>query len=451
MADKNRTKTGRKTWLIAAAAVLAGLITGGAATGLALRSRGESLGAAEQKQVQWKDFTFEKDDYGDYEVVSYDGSDEDIVIPASVHGVPVTGIRDGAFSFYDCKDMTSVVIPDGIYSLPDYLFYDCTELSSVSLPSTLREIGEGTFENCDSLASFTFPDGITSIGNGAFYDCDALEELTIPECVTDIGNGAFMNCDGLSTVTVNVRYISDEHVHTVDLRWFYYCDKLTTINISRHADNIITAVSYFDNGLPALEAINIIDPDRDNTIGSSAVNMYHSVDGVLYQSNRLVYCPRGKSGTFTVPDNVTDIGTWAFKACHGLTAINLPAGIIAVSDLDFSNCRSLEAINVAEDNPVYRSVDGVVYTKDGSTLLFCTRAYAGELNIPEGVTHIRKEACQRCDRITSVTIPESMVSIGDCAFYMTEGIAVTAPHGPDYYGYILDDMVSWQSSEGFEG
>ena len=97
------------------------------------------------------------------------------------------------------KDVTAVVIKDGVKSIGNYAFYNCQKLKSITIPDSVTCIGNCAFEGCISLTTITLPDSITEIGYGAFYN-SGLKHLTIPDGVTEIFNFTFDRCPDLETV-----------------------------------------------------------------------------------------------------------------------------------------------------------------------------------------------------------------------------------------------------------
>ena len=97
------------------------------------------------------------------------------------------------------KDVTAVVIKDGVKSIGDYAFYNCQKLKSITIPDSVTCIGDWAFGGCISLTTITLPDSITEIGYGAFYN-SGLKHLTIPDGVTEIFNFTFDRCPDLETV-----------------------------------------------------------------------------------------------------------------------------------------------------------------------------------------------------------------------------------------------------------
>ena len=128
------------------------------------------------------------------------GPTGDLIIPGSIfyNGVKWEIIRIGDRAFYNCDEITSVVISDSITSIGSSAFYDCDELTSVVIGNGVTSIGNGAFSRCP-LTSVVIGDGVTSIGDGAFSECP-LTSVVIGDGVTSIGHGAFSGCSLTSVV-----------------------------------------------------------------------------------------------------------------------------------------------------------------------------------------------------------------------------------------------------------
>ena len=87
---------------------------------------------------------------------------------------------------------TDVVVPDSIVVIGKEAFKDCKYIKTIKLPEGLREIGNSAFEGCMSLTSITIPNGVQSIGKYAFAECRNLTELVLPNSITDIDRDSFM-------------------------------------------------------------------------------------------------------------------------------------------------------------------------------------------------------------------------------------------------------------------
>ena len=98
----------------------------------------------------------------------------EITIPAEFNGLPVKSIL--YLAFYDCTNLTTVVIPDGVTVIGNWAFKDCYNLTNIDIPDSVTWIGNQAFLGCDSLTSIVIPDSVTSVGEWAFANC---ENLTI--------------------------------------------------------------------------------------------------------------------------------------------------------------------------------------------------------------------------------------------------------------------------------
>ncbi len=126
----------------------------------------------------------------------------------------------------------------------------------------------------------------------------------------------------------------------------------------------------------------------------------------------------------TISDGVTTIDRYAFESCTGLTSVTIPESVTEISDNAFFGCSGLTKFEVAEGNNSYCSVDGVLYSKDITTLVQFPIAspLLPSFDIPDGVTTIGRYAFEYCSGLTSVTIPKSVTKIGDNAFFGCSGL-----------------------------
>lgn len=117
-----------------------------------------------------------------------------------------------------------------------------------------------------------------------------------------------------------------------------------------------------------------------------------------------------------IPANVTNIGNYAFYNCDGLESITIPAATTSIGDCAFGNCNVLKSITVSQSNGFYKTIDGVLYTKDGKTLLqYATGKTDESFIVPNQVNTVYFEAFANC-QLTSVTISDNVISVGDFAF-----------------------------------
>ena len=122
----------------------------------------------------------------------------EVVIPVFHEGLPVVSVG----SFTDCKELTSVVIPNSVTSIGDNAFRFCSGLTSIDIPDSVTSIGDNAFEECSGLTSIDIPDSVTSIGESAFEECSGLTSINIPSSVTKIEAGVFEGCSGLTAIDI---------------------------------------------------------------------------------------------------------------------------------------------------------------------------------------------------------------------------------------------------------
>jgi hypothetical protein len=319
-------------------------------------------------------------------ITAYTGTNDDVVIPSMIEGLPVGTIGAVAFSR---RSITSVTIPDSVTSIGWNAFEFCTNLPSILIPNGVTSIADSLFYGCSSLTSVTIPNSVTSIGYSAFRYCYSLTNVTIPNSVTSIGDNAFI---GTGLISVSIPH----SVTNIGGGAFIDCPNLTAIDV--------------ETNNPA----------------------YSSVNGVLFNQSQtsLIEYPGGKVGSYSAPNGVTSIWNSAFNYCSGLTNVTIPDSVTNIGDYAFFRCDNLTALTVETNNPAYSSVSGVLFDKSQTTLIkYPGGKVGGSYSIPNSVTSIGFEAFHYCTSLTSVTITNSVTSIGDYAFaFCTNLTSVTIPN-----------------------
>ncbi len=300
-------------------------------------------------------------------------------------------------AFQGCTSLTEVTIPDSVAEIEDQAFYDCTNLQQVIIGSGVTQIGEGAFGGCTNLASIQVEENNSTYASqdGILYNKDKTEiievplsitgAVTIPDSVTSIDDSMFEGCTSLIQIENGVSYVD---------RWVVDCDTSFT-HVSLRENTVGIGDQAF-RGCSSLTSITI--PDSVTSIG----------EGAFYGCSSLT--------SITIPDSVTSIGRYAFGYCSSLTSITIPDSVTSIGNSAFLDCVSLTSITVGEHNTVYASQDGILYNKDKTEFIHIPFGLSGSVIIPYGVTSIDR-AFYDCNRLTSITIPDSVTSIGDHEFY----------------------------------
>lgn len=134
-------------------------------------------------------------------ITGFDNTIEDLVIPDTIEGLPVTVID--WYAFANCTKLRSVTLPDTVTHISRFAFVHCTQLETVNMPASLYAIEQYAFHDCPKLTGIALPESLAVIETRAFSGCSAITSLTLPVSCTQVGEYAFFDCDALGAVRVN--------------------------------------------------------------------------------------------------------------------------------------------------------------------------------------------------------------------------------------------------------
>lgn len=141
--------------------------------------------------------------------------------------------------------------------------------------------------------------------------------------------------------------------------------------------------------------------------------------------------------------SVKEIGESAFTSCFELTSVTISSSIVSIEEGSFGGSMFLKEILVVNDNQYYSSIGGVLCNKDGSTIIAYPNGKGEIYKIPDSVTKIGNKAFGYCYHLTSVTIPRSVIEIGDSAFYNCALTNVNIPNSVTKVGISAFEECRW--------
>lgn len=308
----------------------------------------------------------------------------------------------------------------------------CVTVATVSDPAGLYEVKaaeaqDANTEGMDILEAESGDFRYMELPNGSLeiikYRGNATK-LVIPseiegKKVVKIGRKAFSGCRQLTSITIPE---SIKEIHYYSWEWETEC-----------------VCTPFDD----CENLTEIIVEENNT-------WYSSQNGILYDKNKtkLLYCPRGRIGSITIPKSVTDIEKSSFyeRELHDVYYTGYMSNIV------LGNVSHLTEIVVEDGNTKYSSLDGMLYNKNGTELLCCPVGKKGSITIPKGVTGVGSivSPFYKCSGLTSITIPESVSFIGVDAFFGCSNLTdIVVDEKNESYDTL--NGILYEKQQGFQG
>ncbi len=371
-----------------------------------------------------------------------------VTIPDKLGGLPVA--RIGQSAFYGCSGMTGVAIPDTVTYIGMKAFSGCSKLSILELPYKVDTIEMDALSGCTSLKTLCLSHNnfagkaISSIVN--LSDCPASMEVRYCGQYRLDDRGRFwcyyQNIYGKSGSISLWRGTELKNIKSRSAYGSVYSDtsvsvpseisfsngskfKVTSIGsyaFKNHEMTSVTIPSTVTNigsyAFVGCKLASVAIPDSVKRIGQCAFKGCISLESVTtgdgvesIGSDAFADCISLRSVTFG--SSVRTIASSAFYGCTALENVVIPAGVTYIDSEAFDCCSGLKSFTVASGNTEYKSVSGLLLTKDGTTLV---QGVNGSVTIPNGVKTIGFSAFYELDNLTSVTIPEGVEIIGDYAF-----------------------------------
>jgi hypothetical protein len=311
-----------------------------------------------------------------------------------------------AYAFSSLPGLTSVAIPHSVESIGNGAFSYCTGLTAINVDANnlyYSSIDGVLFNKSQSVLilypasktgnDYTIPNLVTSIRESAFYYCAALTSITIPNSVTSIGDGAFRGCDKLATITGGngLNSIGSRAFH--DTQWYSAKDNNSEVYVGTVFYRY--KWKYEDSDLDNPPSISIEIAEGTLGIADEALR---SDD--WSESNPLIQ-------SVTLPNSLTHIGERAFSSCRNLSSITLPPNIQFIGTYAFMYCNSLltvhsEAATAPTLGSTYVFRDNYFTPPAGQTLYLKPNATGYESNKGWPATQVRDALAEENGLIYSV-------------------------------------------------
>ncbi|MCM1513516.1 MAG: leucine-rich repeat domain-containing protein [Anaeroplasma bactoclasticum] len=310
------------------------------------------------------------------------------------------------------EEINTETLKNTIVGVADWTFYQCPELKTVVLPASFKYIGERAFYNCTSLWKIrTLDNSIISIGDYAFTNC-ALTNISLGIGLKTIGQYAFCNNTQLNNNTLSPYTWIPETVTSIGA-YAFYNTKLW--NSPRDNDGIVYAgnwvVGYNANNLGSI--VLQFDAERVAGIGDYAFSDCETLSSIQGLSS-CRYIGKGafygcsKLASVTFNRNLTEIREKTFFGCSSLLKVSMPRTLKEIGDYAFYKCSSLAEVDLSETN--CESI--------GRSAFYSS--YIQELKLSKALTSIGDYAFYKCNGLTNVVFTDNLKAIGEKAFYKCE-------------------------------
>lgn len=357
-------------------------------------------------------------------------------------------------------------------------------MTAYTVPSTVTEIEYDAFWNDQYLKTITLPENLTTIGGYAFSGCSKLEEINIPSKVTSIGSYAFSSNSNMKKVTSYITSPTDlsEYVFnsTCDVATLYVPSGKKSTYQARTGWNKFKTITEMGSGSGSVTYSNgtmTVTVTTAGTLQSTISNSSYAsasvtkliVNGPLNGADLKVLREMTTTGTvtnldiknttivggdptayygtykatddnvlpqylfsrskllyITVPKTITTIEKECFANSASLKELSIPASVTSIEGSFVNGCTSLTIFYVEGGN-TYMAYNGVLYSKDGYTLVrYPEGSTATSFTVRSAVTTIGDYAFYNT-KPTTVNLPSQLKKIGGCAFYSAKVTSISLP------------------------
>ena len=348
----------------------------------------------------------------------------------SITGLATPTVEVSGYSQGNSVDIPETVVYEGVeYSVTRIgtsAFSGCSALTQITIPGSVKSIGESAFRG-SSITSITIPEGVVEIARATFENCTGLTSISIPNSVTSVSYSSFSNTAWYNNHPDGVVYAGK-----VLYRYKGEMPNGTEVVIREGTVSIADkAFRYFD------ELVSVEIPYGVKYIGEEAFSNCSALReiGIPGSVEDMGYRAFAASNLLKVVigDGVKRIGQSAFESCRVLSEIEIPNSVISIGDNAFVGTEWYE-----------NKPNGLVYA--GKVLFEYKGDMPGgsEIVIEDGTQAIADGAFWYCDKLTKITIPNTVINIGKEAFCGCSGlVSVDIPNSVRSIGIRAFQGCNW--------
>lgn len=355
---------------------------------------------------------------------------ESIYIPARLTNIPggmldafsglkVIDVEEGNPTYSSVSNMLCNAAGNEILYCPK------TISGVLEIPVGITKVGANVFQGRSAITEIIIPAYVVEIGNNAFYGCSEATKVTFKgnrSKALKIGNGAFAN-SGLEQVIFegNDRGELDAGAVTIGSNAFGN-NKITTLTFKAGANIAEIGMGAFAGA--GITTIGWEDGSSIAVIGARAFSDCTSLTEVVIPATTVSVgdsafegCTSVRKMSFAPNGEEVEFGTYVFGGCVLLREIYLPANVTTFDGSVFDGCDSITEIKVADDNPSLTAIEGILYDKQVTEIMYYPKGKDGDLSkLPDTLTKIGGSVFQNNPKITTVTLSDKIDTIGARAF-----------------------------------
>ncbi|MDD4291870.1 MAG: leucine-rich repeat protein [Clostridia bacterium] len=293
-------------------------------------------------------------------------------------------VDNGAFA--GRSDIHTIKLGSQFVDIPDKAFFGMTSLTSIDI-SNVRSLGAYAFGNCMALESISLSDKVKTLPEGVFNGCTALTYAAAEGSISSVGAYAFEGCSKLELPEWLV------NTESVGAYAFYNCP-FTSIGAN--------TMKYIGEGAFA---------DCQYLTSFEFCSDLRELGEYAFEN-----CPLEK---IILNEGLLSVGNYSFSGCTEAKEVYIPSSLGEfLFYKTFRYCENITDVRIGEDNMYLVMQDGVLFTKDMTSLVFYSQNIdALSYVIPEGVIKVGRNAFYGNKRLTTVEFPSTLKVIGDKAFY----------------------------------